>query len=203
MLSADDLDQAVRLSLTTLRTAESADWDVPAGTLSWTCWETAEHLADDYFAYAAQLGAPTPDREVPFSWVARRDGGPANVTFADRSAGVCGLLEVLRACGALLVAMVRTTPDTVRSHHGYGASDPAGFAAMGIVEALVHTHDIASGLGLPWTAPDELCDRVLRRLFPDAPTGNDRWPTLLWATGRAELPGHPRLTSWRWSGAPR
>jgi hypothetical protein len=24
------------------------------------------------------------------------------------------------------------------------------------------------------------------------------WPTLLWATGRAELPRHPRRTEWRW-----
>ncbi|MER5581817.1 hypothetical protein ABT090_09200, partial [Streptomyces asoensis] len=28
-------------------------------------------------------------------------------------------------------------------------------------------------------------------------------PTLLWATGRGELPGLPRRTSWRWYGAPR
>lgn len=205
MLTADDLDEAVQLSLATLRTAESADWDRPAGTLSWSCWETAEHLADDLFAYAAQLGPRTPpmDREVPFSWVARRAGGPANVTFADRSAGPVGLLEVVEACGALLVAMVATTSDTVRSHHGFGASDPAGFAAMGIVETLVHTHDIAFGLGLDWTPPADLCDRVLHRLFPDAPTDTDRWPTLLWATGRAELPGRARLTEWRWQGAPR
>jgi hypothetical protein len=200
MLTPEHVDEAVRLSLATLRPAASADWDVPAGTLSWSCWETAEHLADDLFAYAAQLGAPTADREVPFSWVARRAGGPANVTFADRDAGVPGLLDVVRACGALLVAMVRTTPGTVRSYHGYGVSDPAGFGAMGIVETLVHTHDIAAGLGLAWTPPDDLCDRVLHRLFPDAPTDTDRWPSLLWATGRAELPGHPRRTSWRWDG---
>lgn len=203
MLS-DELDQAVQLSLATLRTAEFADWDQPAGTLSWTCWETAEHLADDLFAYAAQLGPRTPpmDHEVPFSWVARRSGGPANVTFADRSAGPAGLLEVVEACGALLVAMVRITPDTVRSYHGYGAADPAGFAAMGVVEILVHTHDIALGLGLDWNPPADLCDRTLARLFPEAPAEGDRWQTLLWATGRAELPGRPRLTSWRWHGTP-
>jgi hypothetical protein len=203
MLTADHVDEAVQLSLATLRPAASADWDVPAGTLSWTCWETAEHLADDLFNYATQLGPRTPpmDREVPFDWTARRPGGPENVTFADRSLGPAGLLEMLEACGALLVAMVRTTPASVRAHHNFGASDPAGFAAMGIVETLVHTHDIAAGLGLAWTPPADLCDRVLHRLFPDAPTGTDRWPTLLWATGRAELPGHPRRTSWRWYGA--
>jgi len=204
MLTADDLDHVVQLSLATLRPAEPADWDVPAGTLEWSCWETAEHLADDLFAYAAQLGPRTPplDRQVPFVWVARRLGGPENVTFADRAAGVTGLLEVVEACGALLVAMVRTTPPSVRSHHSFGASDPAGFAAMGMVETLVHTHDIASGLGLPWTPPADPCGKVLTRLFPEAPADTDRWQTLLWATGRADLPSHPRVTSWRWHGTP-
>jgi hypothetical protein len=73
---------------------------------------------------------------------------------------------------------------------------------MGIVEALVHTHDLAEGLGLVWAPPADLCSRVLARLFPDAPGTTDPWPTLLWATGRAALPGHPRRTTWRWYGTP-
>jgi hypothetical protein len=74
---------------------------------------------------------------------------------------------------------------------------------MGIVETLVHTHDVVAGLEVPWSPPAEVCERALRRLFPDAPTGEDPWRTLLWATGRAELPGRPRLTDWRWDGRPR
>ncbi|MFD3326399.1 hypothetical protein ACFWW8_14410, partial [Streptomyces sp. NPDC058701] len=73
----------------------------------------------------------------------------------------------------------------------------------GIVETLVHTHDLTQGLGLAWSPPVDLCSRVLARLFPDAPSSTDPWPILLWATGRAELPGHPRLTTWRWDGTPR
>lgn len=73
---------------------------------------------------------------------------------------------------------------------------------MGIAETLVHMHDVAEGLGLTWAPPPDLCGRVLARLFPDAPAGTDRWVTLLWATGRAELPGRPRLTEWQWHGAP-
>ncbi len=99
--------------------------------------------------------------------------------------------------------MVRTTPPAVRAHHVHGASDPEGFAAMGIVETLVHTHDLAEGLGLAWTPPAGMCSRVLARLFPDAPLTTDPWPTLLWATGRSELSGHARLTTWRWYGEPR
>ncbi|MFJ9522101.1 hypothetical protein ACIRPK_28090 [Kitasatospora sp. NPDC101801] len=203
-VTPDDLDLAVRLAVDSLREAPGTAWDHPAGSLEWTCWETVEHLADDLFAYAAQLGPRTPPLtgEVPFVWERRRPGGPANAIGADRTAGPAGLLQVLESCGALLVAMARTTPPQVRAHHGFGISDPEGFTAMGIVETLVHTHDLAEGLGLPWTPPAELCAPVLARLFPDAPADTDPWPTLLWCTGRAELPGRPRRTEWRWNGVP-
>ncbi|WAZ26223.1 hypothetical protein STRCI_007777 [Streptomyces cinnabarinus] len=204
-VTADDLDLAVRLAVEVLRKAPPTVWDQKAGSLEWDCWETVEHLSDDLFAYAAQLGARTlpVGGNVPFAWESRRPGGPANAIHADRAAGPVGLLQVLEVSGALLVAMVRTTPPQVRAHHVFGASDPEGFAAMGIVETLVHTHDLAQGLGLDWDPPADLCARVLTRLFPNAPESTDPWPTLLWATGRAELPGHPRLTTWRWDGTPR
>ncbi|MGX1226689.1 hypothetical protein RKD42_007948 [Streptomyces ambofaciens] len=205
LVTADDLALAVRLVVEALRQAPPEAWAAKAGSLEWDCWETVEHLGDDFFAYAVQLGpsAPPLDGEVPFVWESRRPGGPANAVHADRGAGPAGLLQVLEATGALLVAMVRTSAPETRAHHVFGASDPEGFAAMGIVEALVHTHDLARGLGLSWDPPADLCSRVLARLFPDAPSATDPWPTLLWSTGRAELPGHPRLSTWRWDGTPR
>ncbi|MEU8799479.1 maleylpyruvate isomerase N-terminal domain-containing protein [Spirillospora sp. NPDC048819] len=204
-MTAEDLDLAVQLAVAALRQAPPGAWDAKAGSLEWDCWETVEHLSDDLFAYAAQLGPKTPpmDGEVPFVWESRRPGGPANAVHANREAGPAGLLQVLEACGGLLIAMVRSTPPDARAHHVFGASDPEGFAAMGIVEILVHTHDLAEGLGLLWEPPAGLCSRVLGRLFPDAPRDTDPWPTLLWATGRAELPGLSRLTSWRWHGSVR
>ncbi|MGW4508844.1 maleylpyruvate isomerase N-terminal domain-containing protein [Streptomyces sp. NPDC004436] len=204
-VTADDLDLAVRHAVAVLRQAPPGAWEAKAGSLEWDCWETVEHLSDDLFAYAAQLGPRTPplDGDVPFVWESRRPGGPANAIHANRDAGPAGLLQVLEASGALLVAMVRTASPQTRAHHVFGVSDPEGFAAMGIVETLVHTHDLAAGLGLTWSPPSDLCSRVLTRLFPDAPSSTDPWPTLLWATGRAELPGRPRLTTWRWNGTPR
>ncbi len=160
-------------------------------------------IADNLFFFAAQLGprVPATDRSVPFAWARHRPGGPGLVIFADRAAGPAGLVRVVEACGALLVATVRTRPPQVRAYHDAGVLDTAGFAAMGILETLVHMHDVAEGLGLTWAPPADLCDRVLARFFPDAPTDADRWVTLLWATGRAELAGRPRLTEWRY-GAP-
>jgi hypothetical protein len=144
-------------------------------------------------SYAAQLGPRKPllDASLPLARQARRPGGPASAVHVDRAAGPDGLLLVLEATGALLAAMVRTRQPQVRAYHAYGISDPEGFAAMGITETLVHTHDVAQGLALSWVPPADVCSRVLNRLFPDAPAGADSWVTLLWATGRGELPGHP------------
>lgn len=204
-VTADDLARSVQLAVAVLREVPPAAWDSKAGSLEWDRWETVEHLSDDLFAYAVQMGPSTPPLNGYVSYLAQRlrPGGPANYVHADRAAGPAGLLQTLEASGALLVAMVRTTPAQTRAYHGWGISDPEGFAAMGMVETLVHTYDLAQGLGLTWNPPADLCSRVLTRLFPDAPEATDPWTTLLWATGRAELPGHARLTTWRWDGTPR
>ncbi|MFJ4836559.1 VOC family protein [Streptomyces sp. NPDC088746] len=203
-VTADDVTLAVRLAVDTLAESPADDWRVPAGTLAWDCWETVEHLSDDLFAYAVQLGPRTPslESEVPYRWAPDREGGPWNSIFANPEAGTAGLLQTLEASGALLTAMVRTASPSLRSYHSHGVSDPEGFAAMGVVETLVHTHDVAAGLSLSWAPPRDLCDRVLARLFPDAPDDDDRWTVLLWSTGRADLPGRDRVTSWKWHGAP-
>jgi hypothetical protein len=199
-VTAADVDAVVRLTIATLGEAQNVDWDAKAGPLEWTCWETVEHIADNLFFYAAQLGPriPSTDRSVPFAWARHRPGGPGLIIFADRAAGPAGLVRVVEACGALMVAMVRATPPEIRAYHDAGVLDTGGFAAMGIMETLVHMHDVTDGLGLIWAPPADLCGRVLARLFPDAPTHTDRWVTLLWATGRAELPDRPRLTEWQW-----
>ncbi|MFJ5073181.1 hypothetical protein ACIP8Z_01065 [Streptomyces sp. NPDC088553] len=204
-VTADDVDLAVRLAVGALRDAPADGWAGKAGSLEWDCWETVEHLANDLFYYAVQLGPQSPplDTHVPIALSRKRPDGPTVFLHADRDAGPAGLLQVLEACGALLVAMTRTTPPQVRAHHAAGVSDPEGFAALGVVETLVHMHDVTEGFGLAWTPPSALCSRALVRLFPGAPGGTDPWLTLLWATGRAELPGHPRLTTWRWDSTPR
>ncbi|MFD9207157.1 maleylpyruvate isomerase N-terminal domain-containing protein [Streptomyces sioyaensis] len=203
---ADALEGAVRLAVAALHEAPSTAWERKAGSLEWDCWETVEHLSGALFTYAVQLGPSKPplERNVPFVRESRRAGGPTGAVHADRAAGPAGLLEVLEASGALLVAMVRTASPQVRAHHVFGVSDPEGFAAMGTIETLVHTYDLAQGLGLAWNPPADLCLWVLARLFPDVPEeGHDPWATLLWATGRGALPGHSRRTGWRWDASVR
>lgn len=67
---------------------------------------------------------------------------------------------------------------------------------------LVHTHDAARGLALPFAPSAEPARATVDRLFPWAPTGTDPWQTLLWANDRADLPGYERQTGWRWHCAP-
>jgi hypothetical protein len=200
-----DLDTAVALVRDAFADVPDAEWDTPAWALDWTCWETVEHMADDLFAYAAQIAPARPpqDTHVPISWRKLRPEGPGSAIFCDRAAGTAGLLQVLEVCGAFLSAIVRTAPPQRRSHHIFGVSDPEGFAAMGVVELLAHGYDVARGLGRDWEPPADLCARVLARLFPGVPTDADGWSTLRWATGRGELPGHPARENWRWDGTPR
>jgi hypothetical protein len=192
-VTADDLDAAVSTMVTTLRPATGRDWSAPAGALEWDCWHTAEHIGDCLLSYAAQLVAQPTTRYVRFMANADKDAAPAEV------------LEFAEAGGRILAATVRTSPPQVRAYHPTGMADPEGFAGMGCVEALVHGHDIAQGLGLALDPPREVCTRVLARMFPHAVAdlaGLDPWTALLWATGRIALPGRPRVAHWRWHGAP-
>ncbi|OEV02738.1 maleylpyruvate isomerase N-terminal domain-containing protein [Streptomyces oceani] len=208
-VTSEDLRQALHLALTALRSAptDPSRWDSDAGSLTWTCWETTEHLCDDLLGYALQLGAVSKpeDSYVSLAGSSRRDGGPEEAVHADRAAGgVPGLLWLLEGSGALLVAIAGATPPHIRAFHSMGVSDAEGFAAMGIVETLVHTHDLALGLEFDWSPPADLCARVLTRLFPDVSYDEaEPWPTLLWATGRISLPGHGHRENWRWYGEPR
>jgi hypothetical protein len=199
-ITAADVADTVRLTVATLGEARDADWEAKAGPLAWTCWETVEHIADNFFFHAAQFGPaePAADRMVPFAWDRHRTGGPGLIIFADRAAGVDGLLRVVDACGGILVSLVGTTPPTARARYDEGLLDIESFAALTIGETLVHMDDVAQGLGIAWTPPADLCDRMLARFFPDAPTDTDRWATLLWATGRGDLPGRPGVTEWDW-----
>lgn len=181
-MSSRDVDGAVAEMVRVLSPHTSADWSRSAGTLDWSCWKTAAHVAHDLLAYAVQLAARADRAYLPFDLVVRDDASPAD------------LLRTMTGAGRLLSASLATSNDLVRAWH-WGATDPSGFSALGVNEILLHTHDIAEGLGIGWRPQAALCSAVLARLFPDAPAGNPV-QVLLWSTGRSDLPGRPRVTSW-------
>ncbi|MEU6348622.1 GNAT family N-acetyltransferase [Streptomyces sp. NPDC047072] len=188
--------EAVASAVALLRTAVDRDWEaVRAGRVDWDCRRTAAHIASDLLSYAGQLAGRAQHAYVPFEITV--DGDEDGLDRADNS----GLLEVIETTGALFTATLRTTPREVRAFHPYPfrSANREGFAAMGIAEVLLHTHDIAEGLGLPYEPPAHLPSYVLTRIFPEVQPGTDHWRTLLWATGRGELPGRAPVTGWRWS----
>ncbi|MGW1542932.1 GNAT family N-acetyltransferase [Streptomyces sp. NPDC002309] len=188
--------QAVEGAVAVLRTATDRDWRaVDAGRTTWSCRTTAEHVASCLLAYAGQLAGRARDAYVPFEITL--DGSEDALD----PAGNEGVLQVIATTGALLSAAIRTTPREVRAFHPYPfrSANREGFAAMGVAEVLLHTHDIAQGLGLAYEPPAGLCAYVLGTIFPHVQPAADPWPTLLWATGRGDLPGRAPVTDWRWA----
>ncbi|WP_234322973.1 maleylpyruvate isomerase N-terminal domain-containing protein [Streptomyces sp. NRRL S-350] len=192
MMDGDPVRDALDASLRILAPhAEDHDWNAPAGPVEWSCRDTAAHIAHDLLAYAGQLAARPRDRYLPFDLTVRPEAGPAQV------------LAVVTAAGQLLATTLDVAPSDLRAYH-HGPCGPQGFAAMGVAELLLHTHDITLGLGLTWQPPEELCAYALHRLFPDAPREEASarpGATLLWCTGRGELNGRPRRSTWNWRAA--
>lgn len=183
---AEDVVCAVDAACSFLAEVAERDWSVAAGDLEWTCRATGEHMASDLIAYAGQLMGEPSSGYVPFDIQVEVDATPL------------GLVSVIRTTGGLLAAAVATVSATARGWHPYGMGDREAFAAMGIVETFVHTYDIAQGMGVAWSAPEDVCQKVLLRLFPDRPTQYKPWQTLLWCTGRTDLGPLPRQAEWRW-----
>ncbi|MCX5129949.1 maleylpyruvate isomerase N-terminal domain-containing protein [Streptomyces sp. NBC_00347] len=186
-IDTSDVNEAVGEMVRVLGPHDAKDWSVPAGSLEWSCWTTAAHIAHDLLAYAGQVAARPTDAYLPFDLAVRTDSSPREV------------LQVVTACAGLLASALATTRPEARAWH-FGPCDPSGFAAMGVAEVLLHTHDITQGLGVSWLPPAPLCDAVLYRLFPDAPPG-DPAQVLLWCSGRGDLGDRSRRTSWTWRTA--
>lgn len=176
------VEQAVAEMVRALTPYESRDWQGPAGSLEWSCWTTAAHVAHDLLAYAGQVAALPESAYLPFDLVIHSDARPRAV------------LQVVMASGRLLSSALAAAGPDARAWH-WGTTDPSGFAALGVNETLVHTYDITQGLGISWLPPESLCAAVLARLFPDAPEG-DPVQVLLWSTGRADFEDRPHVTSW-------
>ncbi|MFD7770262.1 GNAT family N-acetyltransferase [Streptomyces sp. NPDC059787] len=198
-VGAEQVEEAVADCVAALGTVTDRDWTgVRAGRLEWNCRETAAHIASDLIAYAGQIAGRAQDAYVPFEITL--DGSEDGLDPADNA----GTLQVITTTGALLAAAVRTTPRAVRAFHPFPFRHASreGFAAMGIAEVLLHTHDIAEGMGIGYEPPAELASFVLTRIFPQAKPGPTPWRTLLWATGRGDLPGREPVTEWKWSNNP-
>ncbi|WP_433509409.1 maleylpyruvate isomerase N-terminal domain-containing protein [Nonomuraea sp. CA-143628] len=172
-----------------LESAADQDWSRSIPGMGWTVAQTVAHMADTLLWYATDLAAG--ERELSTMDLAVRPGTPPRE-----------LIATLGSFATVLARVVSGTPPDARGWHPYGLADASGFAAMACDELLVHTYDASRGLETEFVPSEEVALATLRRLFPWAPEGAGAWETLLWANGRADLPGQERQTGWRWHCAP-
>src|SRR5215472_13173067 len=188
-----DVPAAARASIAALAGYTDLDWQqAPAAGLEWSCWKTTFHIVDCLYFYAMQVVYGDPDTYL------------CTELDLDDSASTLRLLDALSAHAELLHRIAQSADPGVRAHHVYGVSDAAGFAAMGVVETLIHTFDVLQGLNPAdsWRPPAELAAPVIARLFPHAPSG-DPTDVLLYCCGRTALGELPRQAEWRWDGTVR
>jgi hypothetical protein len=189
-VTGDDVLAAAEVCRRALEPELSSDWTVPVPGLDFTVASVVAHAAEAPLWYSVDL------------W-----SGPQNAAFELKvvpDAANETLLTSLLAAARTLAAAVDAAPAGTRGFHPFGSPDPAGFAAMGCDELLVHGADAARGLGVEYAPALRLAAGVLGRLFPwhAVGDGDDPWEVLLWANGRTELAGRPPQGSWRWQCAP-
>ena len=126
-MNGRDVDAAVSEMLRVLGLHVGADWSVRAGSLEWSCWTTAAHVAHDLLACAGHVAARPGDRYLPFDLAVDADASPRDV------------LRVVTARGGLLRSAA--AGPGVRAWH---------FALDNPGETLLHTYDITHGLGVAW-----------------------------------------------------
>lgn len=189
----DDLPATAALCRDTLRQWLDRDWSVPAGDLEWSCRRALDHIVDVPIFLGGNAAMRSTSRVKPV-----RNGDP--------NADIPDLLDAVVTSATMLERICAGMNPDDRGFHPAGQADAEGFRAQGCAEILQHTYDIANGFGESFRAPQELCARIVARLFPWAPDASehaDRWEALLWSAGRIPLPGRERLDpNWWIQAAP-
>jgi hypothetical protein len=184
--TVDDFDTLSELVLAAWGSAVERDWSVPAGTLEWSCFTTADHTVDCVFSYAFFLASRAQDAYPPFCELHALPGAtPADV------------VDGLRAACTMLSSVIKTAEPDVRAILDYRpeptTGSPPDFAARGAHELILHAYDVCTGLDVPFDPPRELCQRLRdhTRGWPYGPVvepAGDPWSDLLERSGRPRLP---------------
>jgi hypothetical protein len=193
MFSCRDLADLTRVVTKVLRSGSNLDWSAPAGTLEWNCTKTADHTVDTLLAPALFLASRNRDDYPAFQPVTMgRDPTPET------------LIGGIETAARVLIAVVTTAePDThaiIWRRPQVETREPADFVPRGALELILHAHDICTGLGITFTPPQDLCQRLRQHTrswphwsspgwTPLSMTG-DPWADLIHSSGRQPLRPH-------------
>ncbi len=185
-VTTDDLVAAGAAAYETLSQIAEPQWQEKPPRMDWTRHVIASHICGALQFYATQLAVGS-DRYTP---TIRLD--EAGIKSYERPG-------LVKSQTTLLAAVARGAAPGTRAWHPSGLPDSEGFLAIGCTEVLLHCWDAVQGTDLEFEGDSEISDRILRRIFPWAPTETPRWQTLLFVTGRADLEGHESPgEQWMW-----
>jgi len=175
-IEPSDIVRAAEYIRGALEPAIGMDWSVRAGRLEWDVDFTITHLTAAPAKYTLYLGSRST------RVIAVRIDRSRDATQTEQLDAIVGVAHALANVAA-------SSPPGSRAFHAIGMFDAEGYVAMGCSEMLVHGHDAATGLGLSFEPPDDLCRRVVDRLYPWLADDEPAWQAMLWQTGRIDLPG--------------
>jgi hypothetical protein len=177
-MQVEHFDDAISHAVRTLASGLDHDWSQPAGTLTWTCRETADHVVDVLFSYALQLATETKTAYLPY-----------DILHALPEARPGDIVDAMGGVGTMFVAVMSRAPDA-RAWHPFGVLSVTEWAGLGANEVVVHTFDIAAGLSIAFDPPAALCAEILDDMLAlhgrtDASNlGDDPCSALLTLSGR-------------------
>ena len=148
-----DVVRTTEFVATALESSIGRDWSVRAGQLEWNVDFTIEHIAAALSKYTLYLASRS--RE----FIAVRIANWVDASQQER-------LDAIPRLGQALANVASMTPPDVRAFHASGMFDADGYVALGCLEALLHGHDVASGLDLSFEPPADIVRPVVARLMP-------------------------------------
>ena len=168
MFTVEDLYVVAECVADAWRALVHRDWSVRAGTLEWTCLQTADHAIDTLIAPAFFLASRRTDRYPEGGWHPGVDASPEQFVDAVlQGARILG--GVVSGSPADATALLFRNPPTL------GVA--ADFAPRGALELVIHAYDVCAGMGGDLQPPREACEH-LRQHVEDWPFWGSYWPKL-------------------------
>ena len=186
--TVEDLLLVSELVASTWVSAADRDWSVRAGTLDWSCLQTADHAVDCVYAPAFFLASRRTDAYP---------GVGLDLTLGPRATPLL-IVESLQIATRILAGVINDAdPDTravIFRRPKIVVAPSADFAPRGALELVLHAHDICSGHGISFEPPTQSCERLREHTRTWSMWGttwsplentDDPWADLLHASGRS------------------